>query len=145
MLTVEGVNPSDLDLHAVLELYRAVGWTAYTKNPETLRAALNGSSRVVAARDGGTLVGLARVVSDNASICYLQDILVHPAHQRTGVGRALAVEALAPYAHVRQKVLITDDEPHQKAFYESLGYTQSTEYHGGVIRAFLRFDEDQAR
>jgi GNAT superfamily N-acetyltransferase len=117
-----------------------VGWSAYTDDPETLRAALEGSSIVVAARDGGTLVGLARVISDSASICYLQDILVHPAHHRTGMGRALVAEALAPYAHVRQKVLLTDDEPHQKAFYESLGYTWTSEFRGGAVRAFVRFD-----
>jgi hypothetical protein len=31
----------------------------------------------------------------------------------------------------RQKVLLTDDQPEQKAFYESLGYTQSTEQAAG--------------
>jgi GNAT superfamily N-acetyltransferase len=132
--TVKRVNPADLDPHAVLDLYRSVGWSAYTDDPGMLWAAIAGSSTVVAAREGETLVGLARVISDNASICYLQDILVHPAHHRTGVGRALVVEALAPYTHVRQKVLLTDDEPRQKAFYESLGYTQSTEYTGGTLR-----------
>ncbi len=140
MFTVECVNPRDLDLAEVLELYGAVGWSRYTDEPGTLQAALNGSSTVVTARDGGTLVGLARVVSDSASICYLQDILVHPRRQREGVGRALAVKALEPYARVRQKVLLTDNEPGQKAFYESLGYSESTGYNGGVVRAFLRFD-----
>jgi hypothetical protein len=56
------------------------------------------------------------------------------------VGRALAVKALEPYARVRQKVLLTDNEPGQKAFYESLGYSESTGYNGGAVRAFLRFD-----
>jgi len=88
------------------------------------------------ARDGQVLVGLARVVSDKATICYLQDVLVHPDHQREGVGRQLVELALKPYAHVRQKVLLTDDEPGQKAFYESLGYAQVE----GVLRAFARFD-----
>ncbi|MHA7262122.1 GNAT family N-acetyltransferase [Arthrobacter sp. TMN-37] len=117
-----------------------MGWTAYTRKPETLRAALLGSSTVVHARDGTELIGLARVVSDNASISYLQDLLVHPAHQGKGIGRRLAEAALGPYAHVRQKVLLTDGEPGRKAFYESLGYVWTTEYAGGVLRAFVRFD-----
>ena len=94
-------------------LYREVGWTTYAV---TLEAALAGSSRVVVARRDGRLVGLARVISDGATICYLQDVLVHPEAQRAGVGRALVLAALEPYASVRQKVLLTDDEPGQRAF-----------------------------
>lgn len=140
MTTIDVVNAEDLPLSEVLALYDAVGWLAYTKDPDDLVQALAGSSTLVAAHDGKTLVGLARVVSDGASICYLQDILVLPSHHRKGVGRALAERALEQYRHVRQKVLITDDEPRQKAFYESLGYTQTDEFHGGSVRAFVRFD-----
>ena len=49
---------------------------------------------------------------------YLQDILVRPEHQRTGVGRQLLAVCLERYSHVRQKVLLTDDEA-QERFYES--------------------------
>lgn len=42
-----------------LALYGAVGWSAYTKEPGALRAAIAGSSYVVTARRGGQLVGLA--------------------------------------------------------------------------------------
>ncbi|WP_459335495.1 GNAT family N-acetyltransferase [Arthrobacter sp. TMS2-4] len=140
MTTIRVVNAEDLALSEVLALYGAVEWLAYTKDPDNLQRALEGSSTLVAARDGETLVGLARVVSDGASICYLQDILVRPSHHRRGIGRALAERALEQYPHVRQKVLITDDEPQQKAFYEALGYTQTEEFEGGSVRAFVRFD-----
>jgi hypothetical protein len=53
----------------LLSLYGSVGWTAYTSDPEQLDAAVAGSSYVVTARAGGELVGLARAVSDDASIC----------------------------------------------------------------------------
>jgi hypothetical protein len=36
VLTVERINPTDLEPHAVLDLYRSVGWTAYTDDPATL-------------------------------------------------------------------------------------------------------------
>lgn len=140
MTTIDVVKAKDLPLDAVLALYGAVEWLAYTKDPENLQRALEGSSTLVAAHDGKTLVGLARVVSDGASICYLQDILVLPSHHRSGIGRALAERALEQYPHVRQKVLITDNEPQQKAFYEALGYTQTEEFNGGSVRAFVRFD-----
>ena len=93
-----------LNMDDVVALYRKVGWTTYTDDAVTLEAALAGSSQVVAARVAGRLVGLARVISDGATICYLQDLLVHPDMRRRGAGRALVLAALEPYASVRQKV-----------------------------------------
>ncbi len=123
----------------LVDLYGSVGWSAYTREPETLRAAVAGSARVVTARLHGRLVGLARVISDGATICYLQDVLVHPDVQGHGLGRQLVVEAFAPYDKVRQKVLITDDEPRQRAFYQSLGFSELRESGEGTLRGFVRF------
>jgi GNAT superfamily N-acetyltransferase len=137
-LTVEpatDVAPDDLT-----DLYTSVGWTVYTAAPEVLRTAVANSSFVVVARRGGRLVGLARAVSDDATICYLQDVLVRPDEQRTGVGRALVTAVLDRYAGVRQKVLLTDDEFGQRAFYESLGYAETRDFGTGTLRAFVRFD-----
>lgn len=140
MTSIQLVQAADLVLRDVVDLYRAVDWLAYANHPDTLQVALEGSSTIVAAREDQTLVGLARVISDGASICYLQDILVRPSHHRRGIGRALAERALGEYPNVRQKVLITDNEPRQKAFYEGLGYTQTEDFRGGAVRAFVRFD-----
>lgn len=136
--TITASTPTDLD--QVIALYRAVGWNAYADHPEMLKAALDGSTRVVTAHRSGRLVGLARVISDGASICYLQDVLAHPQEQRNGTGRQLVLAALEPYAGVRQKVLLTDDEPGQRSFYEALGYTEVHEHADGTLRAFVRFD-----
>jgi GNAT superfamily N-acetyltransferase len=129
------------DREELVALYDAVGWSTYTTDPQVLQAAIEGSTLVVTARYGGELLGLARVVSDGVSICYLQDVLVRPELQREGVGRALAQAALEPFAHCRQKVLLTDDEPRQRAFYESLGYAEIRDHGDGRLRAFVRFDE----
>lgn len=53
-------------------------------------------------RRAGALVGLARVISDGATICFLQDVLVHPAAQRAGIGRRRVKAALQPYVSIRQ-------------------------------------------
>jgi ribosomal protein S18 acetylase RimI-like enzyme len=127
-------------LEELLELYGAVGWSAYTDKPELLRAGIAGSSHVVTARLDGRLVGLARATSDDATICYLQDVLVHPDAQRRGIGRALVQAVLDRYSAVRQKVLLTDDEPAQRAFYESLGYAEIRDFGPGTLRSFVRFD-----
>lgn len=122
----------------LLALYGSVGWSAYTGSPDLLRAGVAGASYVVTARRGGRLVGLARALSDGATICYLQDVLVDPAEQRRGIGRALVTAVLDRYRDVRQKVLLTDDEPGQRAFYESLGYAEIRDH--GPLRCFVRFD-----
>ncbi|MGQ7352971.1 GNAT family N-acetyltransferase [Quadrisphaera oryzae] len=127
------------DLAEVVDLYRAVGWSAYADDPAQLAAALAGSTRVVVARRDEQLAGLARVVSDGVSIVYLQDLLVHPDHQRRGVGTALVRAVLRPFGGVRQQVLLTDDEPGQRAFYASLGFTQAGEAPYGSLRSFVRF------
>lgn len=140
MIEVTPVPGSQVSIDDLVRLYSSVGWGAYTADPATLGAAVRGSSFVVAARDGGELVGLARVVSDDVSICYLQDVLVVPERQRQGVGRRLVQAVLDRYAHVRQKVLVTDDDPGQRAFYESLGYCEVREHANGSLRAFVRYD-----
>ena len=128
-----------LPFDAVTRLYDTVGWTAYTRDGETIRAGLRGASFVAAAFAGERLVGLVRAVSDDATVCYVQDVLVDPEFQRSGVGRALMGAVAARYAHVRQHVLLTDEEPGRRAFYESLGYAEIRDFGAGTLRAFVRF------
>ncbi len=125
-------------LDEALALYGAVGWTAYTKDAATLRAALAGTSCIVTARDDERLVGLARAISDDATVCYLQDILVSPEARRRGTGRALVQAVLQRYGHVRQVVLMTDAEAGQRAFYESLGFTEIRDLGAESLRSFVR-------
>lgn len=120
-------------------LYESVGWTKYISEPTRLHRAVMRSLRVVSARDGERLVGLARVVGDGLVIVYLQDILVDPAYQRRGIGQALLRTALAPYEDVRQQVLLTDDEPGQRVFYEHLGFTEVRDFADWPLRAFVKF------
>ncbi|MGY2893010.1 hypothetical protein [Deinococcus sp. UYEF24] len=77
---------SELPTQAELvSLYASVGWTNYACDPEALERAVCQSSFVVCAHsDRGELLGLPRTVSDDASICYVQDIWCAP----TFTGRA---------------------------------------------------------
>jgi GNAT superfamily N-acetyltransferase len=131
-LATELPEPDEL-----LDLYGAVGWTSYTRDLDLLVAALEGSHAVLTARVDGALVGLVRTVSDGATIVYVEDVLVRPEHQRTGVGRALLAEVLRRYDHVRQTVLLTDAEPGQRAFYESLGFAEAHDVEPAPLRSFV--------
>lgn len=70
---------------------------------------------------GRRLVGLVRVVGDGASIAYVQDLLVHPDWQRRGIGARLLRDAMERFARVRQFLLLADDAPAPRAFYEAMG------------------------
>jgi ribosomal protein S18 acetylase RimI-like enzyme len=103
-----------------------------------LQDAVRNSTYVVTAWSGDTLVGLARCLSDDVSICYLQDILIRPEYQRLGVGRRLLADCLERFAHVRMQVLMTDDEERQKRFYESMGYRNTRDLKSITLNAFVR-------
>ena len=129
------VIPSEDDL---VELYDSVGWSAYTKDSVRLAAAVRASLAVCSAHQDGKLIGLSRLVGDGLTIVYLQDFLVSPDYRRLGIGRDLFQRVLAPFSDVRQKVLITDDEPYQRAFYESMGFTETGDL-DHPLRTFVQF------
>lgn len=137
VIEVAVASAGSLTRDELVSLYAAVGWTAYTQDPDRLLRAVSASHRVVTARQDGRLVGLARTLSDGETIAYLQDILVDPQVQRAGVGRRLAQVLFDAYGRVRQHVLLTDAHPGQRAFYEDLGFTEVHE-HTPQLRAFVR-------
>lgn len=124
----------------VVAVYESVGWTAYTGEPEVLVQAIRNSAFVVTCRDSaGEIVGLARAISDDATICYVQDILVRPSFQGSGAGRAMLEAIQSRYKHVRQTVLITDNKPGQRAFYQALGFTEGSDFSPEPLRMFAQF------
>ena len=108
-------------------LYAAVGWTAYTEDLPALERGFQSSLLVLAAYEGGVLIGLIRVVGDGATVVFVQDLLVAPQKQRQGVGTALLKAVLDRYSNVRQLLLTTDNTPKTVAFYKSLGFSELSE------------------
>lgn len=111
------------DLHPanVLALYSDAGWTNYTKDMPKLMRGIANSLDVLSAWDDEKLVGLIRTIGDQETIIYIQDILVLKDYKRQGVGRQLMKHIFDKYQDVRQIILLTDSEPEQKNFYESMG------------------------
>ena len=126
----------ELATEEVVSLYDDVDWGAYTADSDGLMRGVENSTFVVAARDGANLVGLARCISDDVSICYLQDILVQSDHQRSGIGRELFRRCIERFIHVRMFVLMTDDEPRQQAFYTSMDMDSLTAH--PMVRMYIK-------
>ena len=109
----------------ILDLYGAVGWTNYTARPDTLRAGYAGSLAVWGAFAGDRLVGIVRVVGDGVTIVFVQDLIVAPSHQRTGIGAQLMQAVMNRFSDVYQMELLTDDGSGACALYERLGFVRS--------------------
>ncbi len=147
-LTADPTVPDDIEfaddevvpIRELVELYQSVNWLLYSSDPDGLARAVDRSTYVVTARDAdGELVGLARCLSDDVSILHLQDVVVHPSRQRQGIGRFLVRVVLERFRHVRQKVLLADDDPGLVAFCRSLGFEDVREVGPPTVNAFVLF------
>ena len=113
---------TSVSIDDVLHLYQAVGWTNYTNQPQMLAQALTHSLAIYLARDGEKIVGLVRLIGDDFSLVFVQDLIVLPSYQRQGIGSALMKQALADYKDVYQVQLATDESEKTLGFYRSLGF-----------------------
>lgn len=133
---VEGIQ--NLTKEIIIKLYDSVGWSKYTDKPDELMKSLTNSTYIITCLNNKNLIGLARSISDDSAIHYLQDILVDPKYQRSGIGRELFCRSLKRFDHVRSHVLLTDDEEKQKLFYESLGFRNTKTLKKYALNCFVK-------
>ena len=115
---------NDLDLDAVIELYRAstLGQRRPINDLARMRTMLARAGIVVTAWDGRLMVGLSRAVSDFAYFTYLADLAVRESHQRSGIGRELirrTREAGGPKTN-----LLLLSAPAAEEYYPRLGFVR---------------------
>ncbi len=88
------LKDNELDTNTYLNLRKSVAWKPLTE--EQAEKAIAGSLLTVVAYDDDMPVGMGRIVGDGAVICYIQDLIVIPEYQGTGVGQAI-MESLIDY------------------------------------------------
>ena len=118
-------------------LYEDVEWYAYTKDLDLLQQACCQSLDVCSVWEEDTLLGLVRVVGDGLQIIYIQDILVLNAYQNKGIATILMQHILNKYKSVRQKVLLTEEAPDVRHFYEKNGFISCDK---GSLVSFAKLD-----
>ena len=101
---------------------------------EEMRRSYGASYAVVFARDGGRVVGSARLLSDGVCNAYLVDVWTLTAYRRAGVGSAMVRRLLdrVPGQHV---ALFTEHHP---GFYRSLGFEEEHVGMSTVVGTWLR-------
>jgi GNAT superfamily N-acetyltransferase len=111
---------SAIDMKSVADFLHTTYWAADRPDDQIERSWAN-SSLVFALRDGESLIGFARVISDLTIVGYLADVFVSEDYRRQGMGKWLIETILAhpDLEHVRW-VLHTRD---MHAFYAQFGFT----------------------
>ena len=115
-------NTKIIDNTQLEKLYNDVQWTAYTDDMALLHKALSQSLKVISAWNGERLIGLIRIVGDGLTIIYIQDLLVLKNYQNQGIATQLMQQILDEFKEVRQKVLLTEEEPGVRHFYQKSGF-----------------------
>lgn len=109
-------------IEEILDLYRAVGWSSAEK-PAALHSGLLASHALVTAWDAGTLVGLGNAISDGHLVVYYPHLVVHPDHQRRGIGTGIMTRLMARYRSLHQQTILADGRAID--FYKRLGFTRA--------------------
>lgn len=134
-MTVKFINCKKINQEKLEKLYNDVGWYAYTQDLNVLVKAIEQSLEVISAWEDEELVGLIRIVGDGLTIIYIQDILVLTSCQNQGIATLLMQQTFEKYEHVRQKVLLTEEAPDVRHFYEKNGFVSCDE---GSLVAFAK-------
>jgi GNAT superfamily N-acetyltransferase len=106
------------DWDEMSELYRIA--PLGIKSGEWLKKAYSNSMFSCIAFDGDQIVAAGRAVADGVDCSYLCDIVVHPAHQGTGLGKAL-IQRLIDLSQGHRKIILYA-VPGREPMYEKFGF-----------------------
>jgi GNAT superfamily N-acetyltransferase len=109
------------------------------RTAEALHRSFRHSQHVAFARDGGRLVGMARLLSDGVCNAYLLDVWTASSHRRRGVGSAM-IRYLAEQVPGQHIGLQSD---HAREFYEQLGFSPQPEFLSCVAGEWLDNDANR--
>lgn len=123
MWSIDRAQGTDLDIDEVLEVYRTsgLGERRPIDDIERFGAMVRNANLIVTCRLDGTMIGIARSVSDFSYVTYLSDIAVSRPHQCSGIGKALIERTMkeAPQAKV---VLLS--APAASDYYPHIGFSK---------------------
>lgn len=88
---IEKRSPSVKEFNSLRQL---AGWPVFEE--ERARTGLANSLYAVCVLDSNnTLAGFGRMVGDGAIYLHVSDVIVHPGHQRKGIGKMIMTELMA--------------------------------------------------
>ena len=79
---------NDIKVEEYLYIRNSVSWKKLS-NSQAQKAIDNSLFFVKAIDENGKLVGMGRIVGDGSVICYIQDLVVVPEFQKSGIGSVI--------------------------------------------------------
>ena len=115
----------------------AVGWPTFEEHLVE-RGLANTLCGVIAVHDSGKVIGMGRIVGDDAIYLHIQDVIVRPEYQRQGIGN-LIMNTLLDY--VKQRAGKNTNiglmcSQGREDFYRSFGFVDrpNEKYGSGMIK-----------
>ncbi len=112
---------SQIDLQQLQELFQLAAFWAQNRCIEDLAVAITNSEPVISVWDGEQLIGFARATSDGIYRATIWDVVVHPDHQGSGIGRKL-VETVLSHPRMNRVERIYLMTTYQQGFYRRIGF-----------------------
>jgi ribosomal protein S18 acetylase RimI-like enzyme len=119
-LTIERRLPTVAEYNSLRKL---VGWPVFDEH--VVQKGLTNSLFSVCVLDpAGKLLGFGRIIGDGAIYFHIQDVIVHPEHQRLGVGKQIMRELLQYTDEVGTKKSMVGlmSSMGREKFYADLGF-----------------------
>lgn len=95
------IHENRLSVEEFCDLQESVGFGR--PNSKQIEIGLKNSIYTVSVEINNKIVGMGRLVGDNARIFYLQDIFVNPDYQKKGIGTAIVNKLLMYIENIRIK------------------------------------------
>lgn len=118
------------------ELRILVGWGI--PNEKDLKIGLDNSLYGVCVFSEENIIGTARVIGDKSTCFYIQDVIVHPEHQRKGIGLSIMKKIMSYIGEnaCHEAIVGLMSAKGKENFYEKFGFwTRPTEHFGpGMIQ-----------
>jgi len=108
------------DVKQITRLYESSGINRPIADETRIRNMYANSNLVVTAWEEGSLVGVARSLTDHCYACYLSDLAVEKAYQGLGVGKKLVEITLETIGD--QTTLLLLSAPSAMGYYPKLGF-----------------------
>lgn len=90
-----------------------------TNDTKRMQAMIDNASILIWVRDGSTLVGLCRALSDFSYVTYISDLAVHPTYQKQGIGAAL-LRHIKTRSPLCKQVLLSNTNAN--SYYPTVGF-----------------------
>src|SRR3989442_12722927 len=122
-MTIRYKTGNDLDLDAVIDLYRTstLGERRPIDDRDRMQRMLEQANLVITAWDADLLVGISRALSDFSYVTYLADLAVRVSHQKHWIGKELIRRTRLEAGSGAKLVLLA--APAAEQYYPHIGFT----------------------